>query len=238
MVRRTVQYGYGTGKPANIGTLLDHYRNTLSINGWTITAEQPLDLDNPAVHAPGYQLHASGHGHHNITITAQQGKPTATVQVTITKVDTERTQSANPPPTIDMPAWYQELPPPLAGTIRYQIRITTTSGNSTYLILYDDQQTQPDMQTSRATTLADYYRHTLAALGWTILAQQNHVERDTLDVRGHTIEMAGHQVTGTVHTTQTTSLTGQWLGATVAIRINDPEFADPPPQPPGGIHER
>jgi hypothetical protein len=223
VVHRNIQYEFGTGTPADVERALDHYRTALPAAGWDLTADEPLDTSDPNVTTPGHQLRADGHGYTHVTFRVQQGETTATARVAITEVDTGRKPSTHPP-TIALPDWYAALPPAPPNTRRHQIRIVTDLGAPTaYLVEYDDRPPAGD-QHNRANVLAIHYRNTLPTAGWAVHDQQDSTEQSGAVQRHHiTLDISGHGVAGTIHTSHTTSTSGQWLNSTVAIHIDVPQ---------------
>jgi hypothetical protein len=231
VIHHTIHYQHHTGTPAAVQRLLDHYRRTLPAAGWTITADQPPAPNrDPRRDQPGHRLRADGHGYTGATITIEQRDATTAVRVSLTSIDQTRKPSTHPP-TTTMPGWYQALPAPPAGTRRYQIRISTRLGQpTTHLIEYENLH-QPDPGHDRAAALAGHYLTALPVHGWAILHRQHWTEQPTtqggiIAQRHHTIQFTGHQTTGTLHTTHTTTTAGQPLGTILTIHIPNQPFRD------------
>jgi hypothetical protein len=252
VIRRSVGYEYRTGGHIGLQRLLAHYRDALPAAGWTITQDQPLDPANPPgtrpatsppadKHAPArHRLRAEGHGHTDVGLTIEPGRWTTTIRVDTTELDLLRTPYHAHPPSVDMPGWYAALPPPPAGLWRYRITIDhSRAGGQSHRIEYQDPHPPgPQERDHHPDMLLDHYRQALPGLGWIIGDLSGHAERPGVygGVITHQISslaIQGHQVTGTIQASQTTSQAGQWLSTRLTITIYTP-----PPPTPGGTHGR
>ncbi|MPZ28585.1 MAG: hypothetical protein GEV12_19840 [Micromonosporaceae bacterium] len=239
----TVRYLYDGSDPSEVQRLLGHYREQLPAAGWTITAyEPPTEHEQPWRSQPGHRLRIDGHGYSNLTVTIEQDEDEAAVslQVSVNEITLGRKPSEHPP-LMALPDWYQHLPEPPAGERRYLIRITAAQGEPTvYYFDYEPDPQQPDdEEPGRAAVLAGHYQNTLPAAGWAIQDAQEHTdsaERDggVVERLQLSVEFHGHQVTGTVHASESVSAAGQLLGSGVSVTVHPGGLpsAEPAPEPP------